>query len=76
MLSGKDLQKLLKERTARAASRGFTREYQDEKEQEGNTIDTTLLFNIYKKYLPERSRLSENIFKEAALDSDIGSPEL
>lgn len=34
--------------------------------------DTTPLFEIHKKYLPERSRLSENIFKETTLDSDVG----
>jgi hypothetical protein len=38
MGSEKDLQKELQERIARAASRGFTREYQDEKEHEDNTI--------------------------------------
>lgn len=34
----KDFQKELEERTARAASRGFTLEYQNKREQENNTI--------------------------------------
>ncbi|EKV12779.1 hypothetical protein PDIG_42150 [Penicillium digitatum PHI26] len=34
--------------------------------------DSTPLFDIYKKYLPERSRLSENLLKKATLDSEIG----
>ena len=34
--------------------------------------DSTPLFDIYKKYLPERARLSENLLKEATLDSEIG----
>lgn len=34
--------------------------------------DTTLLFDIYEKYLPERARLKVNLFKEATLDSEIG----
>jgi hypothetical protein len=34
--------------------------------------DSTPLFDIYKKYLPERSRLSENLLKEATLDSELG----
>ncbi|KAJ5865277.1 uncharacterized protein N7529_007193 [Penicillium soppii] len=38
MFSEKNLQKALQERIARAASRGFTREYQNEKEEEDNTI--------------------------------------
>ncbi|KAJ5865278.1 uncharacterized protein N7529_007194 [Penicillium soppii] len=33
--------------------------------------DSTTLFDIYKKYLPERSRLSENLLKEATLDSEL-----
>jgi hypothetical protein len=32
------IQKALEERIARAASRGFTREYQEEREHRGNTI--------------------------------------
>lgn len=34
--------------------------------------DTTSLFNIYKKYMPERSRLRENLFKKVSLESDVG----
>lgn len=34
--------------------------------------DTTSLFSIYKKYLPERARLSESLFMETSLDSFIG----
>lgn len=34
--------------------------------------DSTPLFDIYKKYLPERSRLSENLLKKVTLDSEIG----
>ncbi|KAJ5138867.1 uncharacterized protein N7515_003715 [Penicillium bovifimosum] len=34
--------------------------------------DSTSLFDIYKKYLPERSRLSENLLKKASLDSEVG----
>jgi hypothetical protein len=34
--------------------------------------DKTPLFDIYKKYLPERARLSERIFYQATLDSDFG----
>lgn len=34
--------------------------------------DPTPLFDIYKKYLPERSRLSENLLKKATLDSELG----
>jgi hypothetical protein len=34
----KDLQRKLDERIARAASRGFTLEYQNEREQEENSI--------------------------------------
>ncbi|KAJ5389764.1 uncharacterized protein N7496_000832 [Penicillium cataractarum] len=34
--------------------------------------DMTSLFNIYKKYLPERARLSESLFAETSLDSFIG----
>lgn len=35
-------------------------------------LDSTPLYNIYKKYMPERARLTENLFKEASLDSPIG----
>jgi hypothetical protein len=38
MLSGKNKQKAFQQRIARAASRGFTLEYQKKKEDEGNTI--------------------------------------
>jgi hypothetical protein len=34
--------------------------------------DRTSLFNIYKKYLPERARLRESLFTETPLDSVIG----
>ncbi|KAJ5783459.1 uncharacterized protein N7518_009136, partial [Penicillium psychrosexuale] len=34
--------------------------------------DSIPLFDIYKKYLPERARLSENLLKEVTLDSEIG----
>jgi hypothetical protein len=34
----KDVQKKLEERIARATSRGFTREYQNERENEDNSI--------------------------------------
>ncbi|KAJ5660882.1 uncharacterized protein N7484_000254 [Penicillium longicatenatum] len=34
--------------------------------------DNTPLYNIYKKYLPERARLAENLLKEVTLDSPIG----
>ncbi|CAG8151922.1 unnamed protein product [Penicillium nalgiovense] len=34
--------------------------------------DPTPLFDIYKKYLPERSRLSENLLKKETLDSELG----
>lgn len=38
MFSKQNIPKSLQERLARALSRGFTREYQDEQEKEGNTI--------------------------------------
>jgi hypothetical protein len=41
----------------------------------GNDIaerDTTCLFDIYKKYMPERSRIQEKLFKEVSLDSEEG----
>ncbi|KAJ5138845.1 uncharacterized protein N7515_003693 [Penicillium bovifimosum] len=34
--------------------------------------DRTPLFNIYKKYLPERACLRESLFTETSLDSVIG----
>ena len=34
--------------------------------------DMTSLFNIYKKYMPERSCLRENLFKKVSLESDVG----
>ena len=34
--------------------------------------DTTCLFDIYKKYMPERSRSQEALFKEVPLDSEEG----
>lgn len=34
--------------------------------------DPTCLFDICSKYMPERRRLQENLFKEASLDSEIG----
>ncbi|KAJ5932825.1 hypothetical protein N7516_007314, partial [Penicillium verrucosum] len=34
--------------------------------------DLTPLFDVYKKYLPERSRLSENLLKKGSLDSELG----
>ncbi|KAJ5909042.1 hypothetical protein N7495_001724 [Penicillium taxi] len=34
--------------------------------------DTTPLFEIYRRYIPERSRLSESLFKMTTLDSEIG----
>ncbi|KAJ9483843.1 hypothetical protein VN97_g9548 [Penicillium thymicola] len=34
--------------------------------------DSTPLFDVYKKYLPERSRLSENLLKKGSLDSELG----
>jgi hypothetical protein len=34
--------------------------------------DTTTLFNIYQKYLPERARLKQSLFTETSLDSVIG----
>lgn len=34
--------------------------------------DMTSLFNIYKKYLPERARLRESLFTKTSLDSVIG----
>ncbi|KAJ5110587.1 hypothetical protein N7532_001122 [Penicillium argentinense] len=36
--------------------------------------DRTSLFNIFKKYLPERAWLRESLFTEAMLDSDVGQP--
>lgn len=39
---------------------------------EFNEKDTTNLFDIYSKYIPERARLKENLFKEASLDSEVG----
>ncbi|EER41728.1 conserved hypothetical protein [Histoplasma capsulatum H143] len=39
---------------------------------EFNEKDTTSLFDIYSKYIPERARLKENLFKEVSLDSEIG----
>lgn len=38
MSAAKNIQKALEERIARAASRGFTREYQEEREKEDNVI--------------------------------------
>lgn len=34
--------------------------------------DTTSLFDIYKKYMSERSRLRDNLFKKVSLESDVG----
>lgn len=34
--------------------------------------DTTNLFEIYAKYIPTRTRLRENLFKEVAIDSEVG----
>lgn len=34
--------------------------------------DTTILFDIYKKYLPERTRLREYLFQKKTLDSEAG----
>lgn len=34
--------------------------------------DTTCLFDIQKKYMPERSRLADNLFREIPLDSEDG----
>ncbi|KAG0154230.1 hypothetical protein PDIDSM_1610 [Penicillium digitatum] len=34
--------------------------------------DTTSLFDIYRKYIPERDRLSRNLFENTSIDSDIG----
>lgn len=34
--------------------------------------DTTSLFDIYKKYMPERSRLRDKLFQKASLESDEG----
>lgn len=34
--------------------------------------DTTPLFEVFEKYLPERARLIVNLFKKATLDSDTG----
>jgi len=34
--------------------------------------DSKTLFDVYKKYLPERSRLSENLLKKATLDTELG----
>lgn len=38
--------------------------------------DTTCLFDIYSKYLPERTRLRENLFKKVSMDSDVGRQSL
>ncbi|KAJ5475418.1 hypothetical protein N7539_007705 [Penicillium diatomitis] len=45
------------------------------RDEDGNNCpyrDTTPIFDIYRKYVSERSRLSENLFKEANVDSEIG----
>ncbi|BCR86530.1 uncharacterized protein ACHE_30517S [Aspergillus chevalieri] len=34
--------------------------------------DLTCLFDIYRKYMPERSRIQEALFKEVPLDSEEG----
>ena len=34
--------------------------------------DTTCLFDIYKKYMPERSRIQESLFEKVPLDSEKG----
>ncbi|OJD24335.1 hypothetical protein ACJ73_04303 [Blastomyces percursus] len=34
--------------------------------------DQTCLFHIYRKYMPERSRLRDNLFTEASIHSDVG----
>lgn len=34
--------------------------------------DTTCLFNIYRKYMPERSQIQEALFKKLPLDSEEG----
>lgn len=34
--------------------------------------DPTNLFNIYRKYMPERDRLHENLFTETPIHSDLG----
>ncbi|CAG8416255.1 unnamed protein product [Penicillium salamii] len=34
--------------------------------------DTTSLFDIYRKYTPERDRLSKDLFREASIDSETG----
>lgn len=41
----------------------------------GNDVterDTTCLFDIYKKYMPERTRIQEALFKEVSLNSKGG----
>ncbi|OJD26824.1 hypothetical protein ACJ73_01791 [Blastomyces percursus] len=34
--------------------------------------DPTCLFHIHRKYIPERSRLRDNLFTEASIHSDVG----
>ena len=34
--------------------------------------DTTCVLDILDKYLPERARLRQNLFKKATIDYDIG----
>jgi hypothetical protein len=34
--------------------------------------DTTNVFEIYGKYIPTRTRLRENLFKEVPIDSEVG----
>lgn len=55
MLTEKDIQKALKERIARAASRGFTREYQDEREHEDKYYMPPRASPSYTRQIRERS---------------------
>ncbi|RJE22626.1 hypothetical protein PHISCL_05049 [Aspergillus sclerotialis] len=34
--------------------------------------DTTCLFDIYRKYMPERARIQETLFREVSLESEEG----
>ncbi|CDM32994.1 unnamed protein product [Penicillium roqueforti FM164] len=60
MFSEKNIPKALQERLARAISHGFTRDYQDEKEKEGNTYIRTELIVEYKLPTKPRERFLVN----------------
>ncbi|OQD68819.1 hypothetical protein PENDEC_c030G03960 [Penicillium decumbens] len=74
------IQKALEERIARAASRGFTREYQEEREHRGNTISHRALAPVTLQKYEEAAlnwalwRLSRNEATDANFSKDEPDP--